>query len=107
MVVFNQVLLEKKYCISQNYELFFIKVAICFVLFPWGLSADGHSTPPSTMERIHVLHSHICLHGMLKDHFTFMWKYSEFNCIKEPIFTYKAKVSIFPEKCLKFTLMKT
>jgi len=106
--VINQALLEKKYCISQNYELFLIKLDICFGLFPWGLSADAHSTPSSAMERMHVLyiHSHICLHSMLKDNFTFMWEYSEFNCIKEPIFTYKATVSIFPGKCLKFTVMK-
>jgi len=107
-VVFKQALLEKKYCISQNYELFFIKVDICFGLFPWGLSAHGQSTPSSAMERMHVIyiHSHIYLHGTLTDNFTFMWEYSEFNCIKEPIFTYKATVSILPEKCLKFTLTK-
>jgi len=50
--------LEEKYCKSQNYELFFIKLDICFGLFPWGLSAAGHSTPPSAMERMHVLYIH-------------------------------------------------
>lgn len=81
---------------------------ISFGLFPRGLSAAGHSTQSSPMERMHVLyiHSHVCLHGMLRDNFTFMWKYSQFKCIKEPIFTYKATVSILPEKCLKFTVMK-
>jgi hypothetical protein len=33
-----------------------IKMDICFGLFPWGLSAAGHSTPSSAMERMHVLY---------------------------------------------------